>query len=127
MTNFVHVSETDIPHIVKKAAMSVYDQTFDRTKHNHFAIALYKNRIVSVGHNIPLKTHPFQEKYAMKLGLFHKIYLHSEIDALVKSHTKVDEIWVLRINRSGQLLNSKPCKICCLAIREAEIETCYFS
>ena len=92
------------------------------------AILLHKNKIVAQGVNKDTKTHPLQAKFAQLAGLEDKIYLHAEIDALIKLRTQADTIIVARLGgHSGEeLRNAKPCKICRLALQEAGIKKiCY--
>ncbi|BCG50039.1 dCMP deaminase [Ralstonia phage RP13] len=97
------------------------------TRHNHVAVTTYKSRIIAVGHNAPHKSHPKQAMYSRKsIGSEHKIFLHAELAALVKSRSKIDTIWVVRINPSGQIIKSDPCPICQMAIAEADVD-CYHS
>lgn len=81
-----------------------------------------KNRILSIGINSYNKTHPMQQKYADKDNQHDKIYLHAEIDALVKCKKVPFAIYVARVNKSGQVRMAKPCSICERAILESGIK-----
>lgn len=83
-----------------------------------------KGRIISVGKNNYLKTHPLQAKLAQQVGLEDKIYLHAEVDALVrlKDWTKAHKIVVTRFGKTGEPLLAKPCPVCQRAIQMAGIE-----
>ncbi len=88
-------------------------------KQNITAI-LYDKRgnILSIGKNSYVKTHPLQAKYAKRTGLDKKIFLHAEIDAIVrcKDLSRAYRIVVFRTMANGALGNAKPCPICEAAI-----------
>lgn len=79
-----------------------------------------RGRILSIGKNSYVKTHPLQAKYAKITGETQKIYLHAEIAAIVRCRdpSKVEKIRVIRLNKYGQPMNARPCKICEQAIKE---------
>ena len=81
-----------------------------------------KGKVISRGHNKPTKSHPTQNVYATKVGRPEKIYLHAEIDAIVKCRSDPHTIYIGRLLKSGELGISKPCPICELAIIESGIE-----
>lgn len=83
-----------------------------------------KGRVLSVGKNSYTKTHPLQAKFAEKSGNPHKIYLHAEIDALVKLRytDKAYSIHVIRLSGKGQPMNAKPCSCCSLAVQSFGIK-----
>jgi tRNA(Arg) A34 adenosine deaminase TadA len=83
-----------------------------------------KGKIISVGKNSYIKTHPLQAKIANSVGLEHKIYLHAEISALVKlkDWARAHRIVVTRVGRQGEPLLAKPCAVCQRAIEMAGIE-----
>lgn len=92
------------------------------------AILLNKNKVVAIGTNKETKSHPLQAKFAIKVGLEEKIYLHAEISALVKCREECDTIVVARLggHSKTKLRNAKPCPICSLALKEAGIKKlCY--
>lgn len=77
-----------------------------------------KGRVLSVGKNSYIKTHPLQALYAAKVGTPKKVYLHAEIDALrrCKELSKAYKIVVIRTLANGNTGNAKPCPICEAAI-----------
>ena len=83
-----------------------------------------KGRVISMGKNSYIKTHPYQAKLANEVGLSDKIYLHAEIDALVKlkNWDKAHKIVITRIGKSGEPLLAKPCPVCERAIKLAGIK-----
>ena len=91
------------------------------------AVLLKKNKIISTAVNLEAKSHPLQAKFAERAGLWQKIYLHSEIHALIKARETADTIVVARINPQNKLRNSCPCKICSLALEESGVKNIYYS
>jgi deoxycytidylate deaminase len=83
-----------------------------------------KGRVISIGKNSYVKTHPLQAKLGAKTGRPEAIYLHAEVDALVKlkDWNKAHRIVVTRIGRNGDLLLAKPCPACQHAIKLAGIK-----
>ena len=82
-----------------------------------------KGRVLSIGKNSYVKTHPKQAKHAQKVGLPEKIFLHAEMDAIIKCRDlrRAHKIVVARVTRSGKYGNAKPCQVCRSAIKEANI------
>ena len=81
----------------------------------HAAAVVYKNKIIAVGCN-STKTHPIQAKYGRNSK---SIHLHAEVHAMIKATAligekklKVCELYVIRLGRTGELMNSKPCHGC---------------
>lgn len=94
-------------------------------KQNITAICYDKRgRILSIGRNSYVKTHPLQARMAAKMGNERQIYLHAEIAALVKVRdwSLISKMTVVRLNAMGQPLNSKPCPICAEMIRLAGVK-----
>jgi deoxycytidylate deaminase len=80
------------------------------------AIALRKGKVIGIGRNSYSKTHPWQRECAHRVKKEKSIYLHAEIACLVSCRKVPDTLVVARINKKGELVNSKPCSICSLAI-----------
>lgn len=124
MNEFTQIEIDQIPkHVRRVLEQFEYDPDI---KSNHIAITTHKTRVVAVGRNVYHKTHTVQAKYAELVGLECKHFLHAEVASLVKSRGKIDSIYVFRIGKRGQLMYSKPCPICQMAIEEAGI-TCFHS
>ena len=73
-----------------------------------------KGKIISTGINSFSKTHPLQEKFSCTP---HKIFLHAEIDAIVKALRKNDELAgfrlaIARVCSDGSDAQAFPCDGC---------------
>lgn len=80
------------------------------------AVALKKGRIVAVGVNSYVKTHPQQRMFAVLAGQPKREYLHAEIATLIRSPRDCDTLLVVRINKAGDFVCAQPCPVCSLAI-----------
>jgi deoxycytidylate deaminase len=82
-----------------------------------------QGRVLSIGTNSYVKTHPRQAEYAKKVGAYDKSWLHAEVSALVKVKSGVPyKIVVVRVGNDGELRLAKPCKVCEMAIKQAGIK-----
>ena len=61
------------------------------------AVLLRKNKVIATATNHDCKTHPIQAKWAERVGLSEKIYLHAEISAMIKAREEADKIVVVRL------------------------------
>ena len=88
-------------------------------KHSITAIAYdRKGKLISYGHNSYIKTHPLQASIAASVGLHHKIYLHAEIDAIIRTRGEhIHTLKIFRPGKSGKYLKAAPCPICSHAIK----------
>ena len=77
-----------------------------------------RGRVLTTGENSYSCTHPLQAKYAVKVGLKDKVYLHAEISALsrLKRFHKPHRIVVERYKDDGSPALAKPCPVCQEAI-----------
>lgn len=93
------------------------------------AVLLRKNKVIVSATNLEKKTHPLQAFLAERVGLDEKIYLHAEVNALIKSKEKADTIVVARIGGHGhnELRMSKPCPICQMALEMNNISRVIYS
>ena len=91
------------------------------------AVLLNKNKVVVTATNLETKSHPIQAKFAERVGLHQKIYLHAEISALVKCREECDTIVVARVNPQNKLRMARPCPICELALHEAGITKIHYT
>ena len=83
-----------------------------------------RGKVLSIGKNSYVKTHPYQAKCAQKVGLPDKQFLHAEIHAIVKCKKldKAHKIVVMRFDKEGEEKNAKPCPVCQSAIEAAGIK-----
>ena len=116
------------PPKYRRAFQICYDMALQNPDQYKFcSVALNKKgHIISMSFQQATKSHPLQYKYAKKAGLIEKIYLHSEICTLLKANNPYILI-VLRVDSKGNLVNSKPCPICYLAIKNTpSLKSVYF-
>jgi tRNA(Arg) A34 adenosine deaminase TadA len=111
---------------------SVFDQAIATAKSSPSkkqvgALLLSKNKVIVSATNLETKSHPLQAKFAERVGLKEKIYLHAEIAALVKCRDEADTIIVARVNPQGKLRMARPCPICELALKEAGITHIHYT
>jgi tRNA(Arg) A34 adenosine deaminase TadA len=95
-----------------------------KVRHSLTAVIYDKRgRVLSIGQNSYIKTHPRMAKYAQAVGLPEKQYLHAEIHAIIRCRdlTRAHRIFVSRWSRQGEPVNAKPCPVCMSAIRAAGI------
>ena len=83
-----------------------------------------RNRLLSVGRNSYVKTHPTMAKAAQTVGEPTRIYLHAEVAALVKLRdwTKAHRIVITRFDKHGNPVMAAPCKCCQHVIRQTAIK-----
>lgn len=98
------------------------------TRQNITAIAYDKRgRILAIGKNSYTKTHTLQSHYATKVGQPAKVFLHAEIDALIRARGRsIHRILVLRSTAQG-FGNAKPCAVCALALQEFGVQVVEYS
>lgn len=93
----------------------------------HCAAVVHKGKILSVGFN-KKKTHPFQKKYSDRPE---RLYLHAELDAIlgIKDKTILSscDIYVLRLSKGNQVLNSEPCEGCKKALKFYQFQNIYWT
>lgn len=83
-----------------------------------------RGKVLSIGKNSYVKTHPLQNHHACKVGLPDKQFLHAEIHAIVKCKQlqKAHKIVVMRYDSKGAPRTAKPCPVCQSAIEAAGIK-----
>lgn len=83
-----------------------------------------RGRQLSLGKNSYKKTHPLQAKLAIAVGENDKVFLHAEIDAIVrlKDWSKAHRIVITRYDKNGKPVPAKPCKVCQRAIFMLKIQ-----
>lgn len=76
-----------------------------------------RGKLLSVGRNSYIKTHPLQQRFARKARQHDRVFLHAEIDALIKARGKpVHRLVVIRLDRHNKPALAKPCECCQVAI-----------
>ncbi len=96
------------------------------TKKYQVTAIIYDKRgqVLSVGKNSYIKTHPVQAHHAQLAGEPHKVFLHAEIDAIIKCQ-KIDrahKLVVFRFLEDGSPAMAEPCKVCKQAIKKTPIK-----
>lgn len=88
------------------------------------AVAYDKSgRVISIGRNSYINTHPLQAKYAKKSGNPDAIYIHAELDAIIRARGRpIHRLFVSRYSNDGSFAMAKPCKACQLAIADNNIK-----
>lgn len=83
-----------------------------------------RGRVLSVGQNSYIKTHPLQAKHAHKAGLPEKQFLHAEVHAITrcKNLKRAHKIFITRYNKQGEPLLAAPCPVCQSAILASGIK-----
>jgi len=86
-----------------------------------------KYHIISIGTNSFTKSHTKQAYYASRIGNKVKIYLHAEIDSLIRCQGEPYAMYIARVKKDGSPALAKPCPICQGAIRDAGIKKVYYT
>lgn len=93
---------------------------------HHLTAVIYdkRNRILSIGQNSYIKTHPYQAKLANKMGVPCRLFLHAEIAAIIrcKDLQKAHRIFISRFTKDNKPAMAKPCSVCMEAIKQAGIK-----
>lgn len=83
-----------------------------------------RGRVLSIGQNSYIKTHPLQARHAKLTGNPHRIFLHAEIAAITRCRdiSRADRMLITRYDRNGNPALAAPCPVCQSAIRAAGIQ-----
>ncbi len=109
----VKVSE-DVIQLLKNIASN------SPVKYKHSAALLQGNKVITVGNNKHLDI-----KYNNE-GI--KISIHAEIDCMSNcKNVKGLDLIVIRVNKKGELRNSKPCQECLEKLRKKGIRNVIYS
>lgn len=104
-----------------------------RNKFYHFAFGYHRNNLLAIGQNNPEKTHTQALVLSQRFNtnLKHP-YLHAETDLISRLWGKyyIDEnlkMVVIRLNKRGELRDSKPCANCGKIIKGLGIKKVWWS
>jgi len=87
-----------------------------------------KGRLISKGKCNYVKTHPLQAKLCKHTDNPHRIYLHAELDALIKARGRqVHRLEVFRVKPDGNYGNAKPCELCQDAIELFKVKEVWYT
>lgn len=95
------------------------------SKHYSIKATVYdkRGRILSIGYNSYIKTHPRMYELANQVNQPYKIFLHAEIAALVKIRSGIPyKILIERYSKDGSPKLAAPCLVCMEAIAQAGIQ-----
>jgi tRNA(Arg) A34 adenosine deaminase TadA len=83
-----------------------------------------RGRVLSIGQNSYIKTHPLQAKHAHAVGKPEKQFLHAEIHAITrcKQIDRAHRILITRYDSKGVAKCAAPCEVCLSAIESAGIK-----
>jgi hypothetical protein len=102
----------------------------------HYAAAFDGNKMIEFAQNDPVNTNAKAYKLGLKFNVrtfYDYPYLHSEsylVSKLLHRYNTILPSWsmvVLRINREGRILLSKPCKKCQKILNAVDFKRVYFS
>ena len=79
-----------------------------------------RGRVISRGVNSYVRTHPLQSFFAQLVGEPYKVFIHAEIDAIVKAKDKT--IHSLEVINNSSSLLPHPCLVCKKAIEVYKIK-----
>lgn len=102
----------------------------------HYAAAFDGTKLICFTQNNPIKTHAGAYRIGEDFNLpkYKEFpFFHSEsrlIDKLLNRYNYIDPNWkivVMRINRCGKILGSKPCINCSKLLQSVELNEIYYS
>ena len=102
----------------------------------HYAAAFDNNKMIAFAQNNPIKTHAGAYRIGedFQLEKYKEFpYYHSEshlIAKLLDRYNTIDSNWsivVMRINRKGLILGSKPCENCDKLLNTVGLDKVYYS
>lgn len=114
-------------HTLKLLNSKIKELDSIKYQHKIGAIVLdKKGNVLSIGFNSYIKTHPKQFHYNRNINPT-RIFLHAEIDALVKCRGKPHTMIISRIGKDSSIKLSRPCKGCFNAIKDVGVQKVYFT
>jgi len=85
-----------------------------------------KGNIIATGTNSE-KSHTYQAKLANRVNKKQKIFLHSEVQTLLRCRVEVDTLVIVRLFANNQLAMAAPCSICRQAIEISKVKKIIYS
>lgn len=92
---------------------------------NHGAIIIYRGKIIGRG---------FNKICVENINNINRFSVHAEVDAIQNALRKISftqlkycTLVVVRVEKEGNTLNSKPCKYCTNFIKKCQISQCFYS
>ena len=82
-----------------------------------------RGRVLSIGKNSYVKTHPLQARHATQMGEPYKQFLHAEVHAITRCQdlTKAYSMKIFRFLEDGTPALARPCRVCSSAIKASNI------
>jgi len=126
------MNQNSLTYVTEFLRKKIIESNYYQNREKRFFVAAAtvdrKGKILSWGENSYSKSHPLMKQYNKQQhsDKVHKIYLHAEISALIKTRKQAHGIVIVRINHSRNYCYSKPCPICSLAIKESDIKEVYY-
>jgi deoxycytidylate deaminase len=123
---------TDIDKYLRRAKRNANSHTFDdRLTFRHASVLVAGSKIIANGFNyLHITDLRFDEQKALRAKRLSNEN-HAEVDALLTGCNKHDtngmDMYVVRIHRSGELANSRPCILCQRVMAKFGIKRCYYS
>ena len=119
-------------------ALSLFPEAYSQKRGYrtfHFAFGWKKNELLAIGQNYPHKPSGKALRFARMFKTRETMaypYLHAEIDLVSRLWGKVHidnniKIVVIRLNKTGQLQNSKPCNSCSIVLDALNVEDVWWS
>lgn len=91
----------------------------------HCAAIYHKSRLLSLGWNNTVKTHPKSKQFGYWDG-----FIHAELAAIIKlGELDLDgyHMIIARIDNNLQLAESRPCKFCANMLKQVNLEKVFYS
>ena len=121
-----------------KIAQSLFPQAYeDRSGYRtyHFAFGWYKNTLLEIGQNRPDAPSGRALKFAKKFNNTQTIkypFLHAEVDLISRLWGRFHinnklKVVVIRLNKFGELQNSKPCSNCSAILDGLQVNKVWWS
>jgi hypothetical protein len=118
-----------------KLTRELFDEVYDSKKQKnwHFAFAYRKNKLLAIGQNNMRCPEGTAFKFAKKFST-NQLFptRHAEVDLISRLWGKlyIDssiKLVIIRLNRFGEMQNSKPCKHCQIVLDALNIKKIYYS